>query len=157
MGIEAFKDKMGRWRSMSLFTEHSMDGYPAYFTLADEDKNGFISLKRKFLEIADPVEYDFAMKIFGSWDAWKAVAKSWQLKPHIEEWREELRIKLESQALMGIKAIAENPSHTNTFMANRWIHDHITDGKKKRANKKDDVKPVDNNVSTIEDWKRMAG
>jgi hypothetical protein len=52
----------------------------------------------------DPTEYEFAQAVFGSWDVWKTISESPQVKPYVNHWRNEVVVKIKSQA---IQAIAE--------------------------------------------------
>lgn len=44
-------------------------------------------------------EYDFAIKYFGTWEAWEAVCRSPSLKPYIAKMRNALEQKVRSDAL----------------------------------------------------------
>lgn len=105
--MDALKDKMGRWRTKSLFIEHAHPDYPAIFTLDDEDKTidgtRYISAKRKYLAYQDPAEHTFASSVFGSYACWQAVAASPDLHASVEEWRAELNALLRSQCYAKLK------------------------------------------------------
>lgn len=110
--LDAFKDVCKRWRSKSLFLEFINPDYPAFYTLAEEDKvvGGvtYLSAKRKYLEYKDPTEHKFARACFGSYQCWKAVCSSPDLKPYVEEWRQELDLLLRSIGIDALRAKAES-------------------------------------------------
>lgn len=115
-------DSMSRPLTQSLFLEV---GYTdaAVYTLKDQDYiyNGkyFPSLKRLYLLIADPTEYEFATTTLVSWKQWLRIAENKLLKTHVLEWREELELKLRAQ---GVKqAIAQ--AHGGSFQAAKWVAD----------------------------------
>ena len=105
--IKDMKDAIGRWRTANLFEETCDDPikYPPVYCL--QDTHGSLpSLKRNYLELGDLMEYTFAETFLGGWDHWQRINDSWILKPHIEKWRAELKIKVESESLAKIKEIA---------------------------------------------------
>lgn len=124
-----YKDKMGRFLTQSLFYELSYaDSSSAIYTLKDEDvelPDGRIlkSIKRLYLEISDPTEYEFALKCFYSWEHWqRLVEKTSALHPHIKAWREELKIKLRSQGVARMKQEALGESKSAASAA-KWLAD----------------------------------
>ena len=76
----------------------------AQFTLDDEDKEvkgkKLLSIKRLFLEANDPTEYEFATKHLGGWAHWKAIQGVKDLEHHIQSWRDELEVKVRSDAIL---------------------------------------------------------
>lgn len=99
------KDKMGRYRTKSLFKEmwNQMGANPdlkAVFVLkGDVDRDGLISLKRIYLEIGDPTEYRFAKTVFHDYRHWGFLSKRSWMAPFIKEWRNELKAKIRSAAI----------------------------------------------------------
>jgi hypothetical protein len=120
------RDKMlsseGRPLTQSLFLEI---GYTdeAIYTLKEVDYtyNGklYPSLKKLFLEASDPTEYTFATQHLLGWRHWQRICANKLLLKHIEEWREELEVKLRSEAVR--QAIAHAAS--GTFQAAKWVAD----------------------------------
>lgn len=112
-----FKDTGGRWRTANLFEETCEDPakYPPIFTLKDSDTASCVSLKERYLECRDLTEYQFANIYLGGWDHWCKITESWILKPHIESWRTELRLKLRMEALEKIVQLSQGdgPSALN--------------------------------------------
>lgn len=134
-------DKMGRYMTQALFYETRSEGYQALFTLKDYDHtvNGFtyISLKRLYLEIADPTEYKFAIEVFGQWNHWLTILNSPVIMEHIVKWREELEVKLASMAINAMIDVAVKEGSKGTaaakYIAERgWASSH--------KSKKDDQK-----------------
>ena len=109
---EQLKDTIGRWRTTTLFEETCEDPtkYPPIFTLKDSDTASCVSLKDRYLELRDITEYKFANIYLGGWDHWQRICESWRLKPHIAEWREQLRLKLKQEAIERILEIADSSS-----------------------------------------------
>ena len=117
-----FKDTRGRYRTKSLFKEWETPAYPAYYNLGPEDEGKYASLRKRYLEIADPTEYEFASKALGGWDHHTAMLRNCKwYREHIEEWRKELYTLLQSKALAHIKAIAETGRGAIKLNANRYI------------------------------------
>lgn len=128
-----FKDKMHRWRTKSLFIETNADEvkYPSIFTLADDDKDGRVSMKRVYLKANDPTEYKAAKTIFGSYECWENLCKAPFFKPHLEEWRRELQIKIKSEAVATIGDISAGGKATAAQLgAAKWLATQDWDGNK---------------------------
>ena len=105
---EDFKDSQGRWRSASLFLETNNDEtkYTSVFTLADDDLDGRLSMRRIYMDANDPTEFLAAKHIFGSLDCWTQLCKSGFFKPHVARWREELQRRLRSRSIKIIEDCA---------------------------------------------------
>mgnify|MGYP001564732566 FL=1 len=101
------KDIKGAWRTYSLFCEYSQD-YPCYWTIQDTsrvvDDVTYPSLKQIYLSYEHTPfnEYDFAITVIGSWEHWCRLCKSPKLKEHISMWRDELEVKIRSNAIKSI-------------------------------------------------------
>jgi len=143
---EQLIDKMGRFLTQGLFYETRTEGYQAIFTLKDYDykvgDNVYLSLKRIYLEIADPTEYRFAIEVFGNWKHWLALCSSKAMMEHISTWREELEIKLASQAIKAIIHTASNEGAKGTvaakYLAERGWESRATKAKKGKESSIDD-------------------
>jgi len=119
---DALKDKMGRYRTLSLFWENRNPDYIAPFTLKDRDHKGRISMYRKYMEYADPTEYEFAIAILGSWKHWKVLCNAEWFKPYVTEWREELKTRMESQRRQEMEQILEtSPGTPMAVQATKWL------------------------------------
>jgi len=110
--------------TLALFYEtavHSTDR--VLYTLRDEDYAGFPSLKRLYMEMADPIEYDFALKYFYGWEQWEKITSTQWFSEYITQWRKELAIKLKSDALKRVMEEAQDKSRKNNYNANRFLID----------------------------------
>jgi len=120
------KDKMldglGRPFTQSLFLEL---GYPteAIYTLKEEHYTYkgklFPSIKKLYLLAEDPTEYTFATTYFLSWKHWLRLCENKKVRQHIDEWREELEMKLRSRA---VQEMIRNSSK-GKIVASKWMVD----------------------------------
>lgn len=122
--ISKYRDKMGRYLTQALFWETRTDGYTPIFTLKDDDHTvdgvTYKSLRKTYVDIADPTEYEFAQIVFGSWEHWQTICSSPTLLPYIEKWREELSVKLRSQAIKAMAQTALEEGSKGTTAA-KWL------------------------------------
>lgn len=115
-------DAGGKFITQSLFLEL---GYSelAVYTLKEVDhiwnNRTYPSLKRLYLEIEDPTEYEFANTHLCGWRHWQRMCENKVIRKHIDEWREELEVKLRSQAIRD--AIQE--AKKGHFQAAKWVAD----------------------------------
>lgn len=128
-------DDLGRFRTLSLFLEHNWnhDKFQPIFTIKDRDyeKDGvmYISLRRLYLEIGDPTEYDFAVTVFGSWKHWQKLCNNRMFSDMLAEWREELEVKMRSDAIRSIVDSATSPGQGKVAAA-RYIAEKGWDKRK---------------------------
>ena len=119
---DKMKDDQGKPITQSLFLELGYNEHAVY-TLKEQDYeyNGKIypSLKRLYLEFEDPTEYEFATTYLLGFKHWKRIYANKQLGPHIDEWREELEMRLRSKAC---KALLES-AKGGSFNAAKWFAD----------------------------------
>lgn len=119
-----FLDGEGRPLTQSLFLEI---GYSpsAIYTLKEYDfeyeGRTLICIKQKYLEATDPTEYDFANKYFLGWKHWMRICENKVIRKHIDEWREELEVKLRATGVKQILAAASGKEPS--FQAAKWIAD----------------------------------
>jgi len=118
-------DTMGRPLTQSLFLEIGYSEYAVY-TLKEQDYEYkgkvYPSLKALFLKEEDPTEYVFATKYLLGWQHWKRLCQNKQLAEHFEEWREELELKIRSQAVRDMMNMcaSENSNYSAAkFLADR--------------------------------------
>lgn len=115
-------DSQGRFRTLSLFLEIEYKE-EAIYTLKEIDHihNGkfYPSLKRLYLEMQDPTEYEFANTYLAGWRHWQKITENKVLKNHVEEWRAELEFKLRAQAVKSMIGQAA----TGNFQATKWLAD----------------------------------
>lgn len=117
--LESLKDSKGRWRTQSLFLETSYqstsEAAPLYTMRPhDHEAQNLPSFRRLYLEIADPTEYRQATQLLGGWSHWQALLGSKWFKDYIEEIRDELDVKLKSEAIMQALGILRDPEKLNT-------------------------------------------
>lgn len=127
--MSIFRDKVtGNFLTQSLFLEFCYENPKnAVFTLKDDDHehNGktYISIKRLYLETADPTEYEFATKHLGGWSHWKRLCDSTtRLHPYINAWREELEVMLRSKGVRGVMLEAYSEGK-GALQASKWLAD----------------------------------
>lgn len=130
--FELMKDKMGRFRTQSLFWEMRIPDYPPFFTVKKHDHEGCISLHRMYLQIADPTEYQVAMRLFGSWDHWKALQGSKWFRDLLEEMRAELKLKMESDRYWEMRQLIDHmPTSPQAVQATKWLAQRYGDTRPK--------------------------
>lgn len=131
MDSKKLLDSMGRPLTQSLFLEIGYSDYAVY-TLKEQDYEYrgkvYPSLKRLYLEEEDPTEYAFAEKHLLGWQHWKRLCENKQIMKHIEEWREELELKIRSQAIRDMQNLCA--SESGNYSAAKFLADR---GWEKRA------------------------
>lgn len=108
-----FKDKMNRWITSGLFEETALNSKEfVLFTMEDA--------KNKFVECNDMTGYIFAKKHLGGWQHWKALLASPVLRDYIEEWMDELEVKVRSEAILRLQEDAAKGNYnSNKYLADR--------------------------------------
>lgn len=113
------KDSQGRPLTQGLFLEVAYDTKYAVYTKKDEDfeYEGVVypSLKRLYLEMEDPIEYDFANKYLLNWQQWQRICNNKLFKKEIDSWREELELKIRAGALKGLADAAYSKDNVQAF------------------------------------------
>jgi hypothetical protein len=136
-----FKDEKGRYLTQSLFLEIGYDTEHAVFTLDGEDKlykgKTYHSLKRRYLELSDPIEYTFASTYLADWKHWQRISGNKVLLEHIKEWREELLLSLRSEGVLTLIDLAKNQA---SYQAGKWLVDTGWDVKEKGRPTKANIK-----------------
>lgn len=124
-------DSMGRPLTQSLFLEIGYSEF-AIYTLKEYDHtyNGVVypSLKKIFIKEEDPTEYVFAEKHLLGWQHWKRLCENKVIARHIDEWREELELKIRSQAVRDMMNLCA--SESGNYSAAKFLADR---GWEKRA------------------------
>jgi len=90
------------------------------YTLKNQDHQGFLSLYRLYMETGDPTEYRFAIAYLDGWEHWKQLSECNWFKPFVEKWREELQLRLASEALNRIISEAQS-DRRESFAANKYL------------------------------------
>lgn len=116
-----FKNTMGSLYTRGLFLEKSYtknDKSSVQYTLRDEDHpDGYKSLYRLYMELADPTEYEFANTYLDSYDHWVAISTATWFEEELIRWRRDLEQKLKSRAMKTVQNIADSDGHKNQFEA----------------------------------------
>lgn len=112
-----------RPRTVSLFLELHYDENAIYSLKENhwnhETRGFFPSIKRLYVEMEDPTEYEFANKYFLGWKHWQQICGSKIMMRYIEDWRAELEVKLRCQ---GVKNMLETAKGGN-YQASKWLVD----------------------------------
>ena len=105
-----------------LFLEESYEDQSAVlYSLRDNDHARFPSLYRKYLEMGDLTEINFARTYFEGWEHWQMICSCNWMKPYISRWRHELELQLKAKALTEIIAVANDPDHKSQYEANKFL------------------------------------
>lgn len=141
---------MNRWLTKSLFIEQEYNAGLglAMFTLSNEDKQGYPSLYRLYMEERDPSEYHFARKHLGGWEHWQALSKASFMKERVSDWRKELEVAIRADALQKIIRIASDPSHKSSYEANKILLRDKKESSKRGRPTKDDIHKEANRIAT---------
>jgi hypothetical protein len=119
---EQMLDGMGKPLTQSLFLEIGYTEQSVY-TLKDQDHfhdgKWYPSLKRLYLETEDPTEYEFATTFLLGWKHWMRLCENKAVRRHVDEWREELEIKLRSK---GVKEVLKSALAGN-YQAAKYLSD----------------------------------
>lgn len=119
---EQLTSDTGVMKTKALFLEMSYHNKTsAIFTLKDEDYKGYKSLYCLYMEEGDITEYNFAMKVFGSWAHWKKLLDCGWFTPYIERWREELELKMKASALANIMDDAKDTLSKTKVSSNKYL------------------------------------
>ena len=123
------RDDRGRPKTQSLFLEATYER-DAIYTFKDEDYTFegklYISIKKLYLEFEDITEYEFANKYFLGWKHWQRICDNQVLARWIVPWREELELKIRSQAIRDIVCMS---AEEGSFQASKWLSDRGWDKK----------------------------
>ena len=99
-----FKHGIGKYPKFCIDSDFDLCFNTANDPNNKHEEQYYWSMKRLYLEIADPNEYEFALKVLGSWDHWRSLLKNPTIMAYIEKWREELATKL---AAVGVKSLLQ--------------------------------------------------
>lgn len=135
-----FRNASGSRYLNALFFEHYLDKETVLYTLKSKDHNGYPSLYRLYMELADPLEYTFANTYFEDWDHWKTLTECNWFKPYITKWRKELELKIRSEALVRLRQDAEGDSKTSVSSNKYLLEGGWKDKAEKGRPSKDDIR-----------------
>ena len=117
-----FVTHTGNFYTQKLFLELGYDSDIAVYTFKEYDYEyegkTYLSIKRLYLEMEDVTEYTFANTYFFSWNHWQRIVNNKLIRKHIDEWRNELELKLSAQA---IKSIIDMTSDERGFQAAKYV------------------------------------
>jgi hypothetical protein len=135
-----FKDEKGRFIVQGLFLEDRYNTDLAVYTYADEDKTYkgkvYPSLKKLYIEHSDPIEYDFATTHLASWGHWQRLDNNKTVSLAIEEWRNELKLKLMSE---GVNMLIHIATEKDSYQAAKWLADRGWDTRERGRPSKDEI------------------
>lgn len=125
-----FQDK---YRKGILFYEqHALNNDIDIETIYSlDDKEGYISLKDLYLEIADPTEYRFANTCFFNYEHFCKLMEHAYFKKFINRCRDELELKLRSDAVNNIKEEALTGKGATMITAAKYVIERGWIGNKK--------------------------
>ena len=155
--------------SQALFIEHQYNPILSVYSWGDEDKehNGILypSLKKLYIGMEDPTEYQFATTHLLNWQHWVKLNGNEYLAVHFRQWREELELKLRSQAVRAI--MDQSASESGGFQAAKWLADRGWDkkgvGRPSKEEKEFEMKikervgeDYSNDISRMEDFRKKG-
>src|SRR3546814_5329961 len=68
-----------------------------------------------------PTEYEFANKHLANWNHWKRLLANVIIRRYIDEWREELELKMKAKAVREMQALVN--SENGNFQAAKYLAD----------------------------------
>jgi hypothetical protein len=156
-----FLDSKGRPLTQGLFLEVGYNEDFAVYTLKDWDweYNGktYPSIKRLYLEHEDVLEYDFASTYFLGWNHWLRICRNRLFSKHVDEWRQELELKLASRAVRSILDMSEDEKgfQAAKYIAERQWNKNPVGRPKKDTSERDKAIEERLNDEFAEDVKRL--
>lgn len=134
------KTAKGNYIVQGLFLEDTYNTDLAVFTYSGDHKEykgkEYPSLKKLYLEMADPVEYTFANTYLFDWPHWQRMCNNALVSKHIDQWREELALKLASE---GVLTMIDLATQKDSYQAAKYLADHGWDTKKRGRPSKEEV------------------
>ncbi len=76
--------------------------------------------RQYYLECNDITGYDFSTKYLGGWKHWLALHASSLLEPSFEDWKEELEVRLRSEAIKNICTLSKGQKG---YQASKFLAD----------------------------------
>jgi hypothetical protein len=137
-GKSLLKDSKNDWRTLSIFVDTNVTQMPSEWTLKPYPSKGLPSAHALYLECADPTEYEFANQLLGSWAHWQRMLECKWFMPYVDAWRDELEIKLRSEAVRNIGTISKGTS-PGALNASRWLAEKGWTEKKRGRPSKQEV------------------
>lgn len=131
-------------KTTTLFLEpkYELHAEPIYtIDMQDKDYKGVIypSLYRLYMEMSDVTEYTFSNTYFESYQHWTMACEKEILKDRVKAWREELELKIRSEALKEILEQLKSEDPKKRLEAAKYLHDKFFIKATKGVPKKDRI------------------
>jgi hypothetical protein len=165
-----FRNSMNGLYIRRVFLETSYrdnDKTPVQYTLRSSDHpEGYPSLYKLYIQMGDPLEYQFAETYLESYEHWMKLCETSWFRPIVERWRNDLQAKLKTAALQKILRVSEDDTHKNQFEALKII---LAGGWKEKETKRRAGRPskeevqghlkqsVNEEKELLEELKRVEG
>lgn len=104
--------------------------HPVFSLYSDID--GLINARETFIQEGDPTGYKWAMKYLKSWEHFEQLMEAGWFRKAYEKWMQELKSKLQSEALEKIKEIASEDS-SQALAAAKYLATHEWENKPRRG------------------------
>ncbi len=132
-----YRDSSGKWLTESLFLEfrNPHTDIEPLWTIKDKEYKGYPSAKRAYLESNDPTEYTQAYVITENWDHWCRILQNAKIAAMIEGWRNELEVKLRSEAIQALRLSDKDTAHK--WLAERGWQDRKVGRPSKKQKEQD--------------------
>jgi hypothetical protein len=154
-----------------LFYEfaRSKDSPHVCFTIKPDDLHDlehnqiYPSLHRLFVEFGDPTEYLFACHYFLNYAHWCDVRAHALVAPYLDQWRDELTMKIKADAILSIVKASKGESK-DAITAARWLLQTDTwaqdarrtpRGRPSNKNKELSSTPLKNDLQIKDDLQRI--
>lgn len=120
--------------------------------------------RRIFIEVGDLTEYQAAEKLLGEdyadpWQEWLRFKRDWPtFARFVEEWKEELKVKLEAEAMKKAIELMNCDTKSVALAAAKFIKQQFEDpsrGRPKKAKEQEPSEIVRKRLETEEEWKRV--
>ena len=126
--MPTFKNPNNQLYTKRLFFEMSgliNDKSESLYTLKDEDYTvdgvTYISLYKRYLDLEDISEFQFANTYFDSYEHFRIIAATEWFLEHLQRWRRELSLKLKSRLYASLIARAGSSTDKNSFEALKML------------------------------------
>lgn len=118
-----YKSNQGAWYTGALFHEEAQGttaDFEPLFSLTVERPNR-ICARKTFVSLGDPTGYKWAMMYLGDYEHWKVLLKCRWFRAAYEEWLNELKVKIRSEALDTIRLIASEGLPAQSLVAAKYL------------------------------------
>lgn len=122
--------------------------------LDDSGNLKHVSLYKLYMEIGDPTEYEFAKKVFNTWEHWKKIASHQAVSSHVAVWREELEIKVRCEAVKHLRAQSSKSTSAAMFLARKG-YDEPPNTKKSKSHEEKVQEAIKSRIDA--DYARVMG